>query len=186
VGFVKRERSHTAVNRHLPELRPAARGNDADGCLSVFLRVHGLQNFASAQGGRLLCVLFLWHGRVPTHSRTARLLSLVSSANTAMLFTKKLRARVTSGEVTASVRIWKNPRVKAGGKYRLEQGHIEVTSIREIAWEDLTDKLARDTGFKNLIDMMKTAKHGMGSHIYYVRFEYRAGSARPVTTRRKK
>lgn len=147
--------------------------------------MHGLQNLASAQGRRLLCVLFLWHGRVSTHPRAARLLSLVSSTNAAMLFTKKLRARVKSGEVTASVRIWKTPHVKVGGEYRLEEGHIEVISIREITWEDLTDKLARDTGFKNLIDMMKTAKHGSGSHIYYVRFEYRAGSQRPVSTKRK-
>jgi hypothetical protein len=102
-----------------------------------------------------------------------------------VLFTKKLRARVKSGEVTASVRIWKTPHVKVGGEYRLEEGHIEVTSIREITWEDLTDTLARDTGFKNLIDMMKTAKHGSGSHIYYVRFEYRAGPQRPVSAKRK-
>lgn len=102
-----------------------------------------------------------------------------------MLFTKKLRARVKSGEVTASVRIWQSPRVRVGGRYRLEGGHIEVTSIREITWEDLNDRLARDTGFKNLIDMMKTAKHGSGSRVYYVRFEYRAGSERPVSTRRK-
>jgi hypothetical protein len=89
-----------------------------------------------------------------------------------MLFTKKLRARVKSGEVTASVRIWKTPRVKAGNQYRLDEGHIEVSSIRQILWEDLTDKLARDTGFKNLIDMMKTAKHGSGQNVYYVRFQY--------------
>jgi hypothetical protein len=96
----------------------------------------------------------------------------VSSANTTMLFTKKLRARVKSGEVTASVRIWQTPRVKVGGKYRLEEGHIEVTSIRKITWEDLTDKLARDTGFNNLIDLIKTAKHGSGQNIYYIRFQY--------------
>ena len=89
-----------------------------------------------------------------------------------MLFTKKLRARVKNGEVTASVRIWMTPRVKAGGRYRLEAGQIEVISIREISWEDLTDKLARDTGFNNLIDLMKTAKHGTGQHIYYIRFRY--------------
>ena len=93
-----------------------------------------------------------------------------------MLFTKKLRAGVKSGKVTASVRIWKTPRAKVGGRYRLEDGRIEVTSVREISWEDLTDKLARDTGFNNLIDMMKTAKHGCGQHIYYVRFRYVAGT----------
>ena len=89
-----------------------------------------------------------------------------------MLFTKKLRAGVKSGKVTASVRIWKTPRVKAGGRYRLEEGVIEVTSIRQILWDDLTEKLAKDTGFKNLIDLMKTAKHGIGRNIYYVRFRY--------------
>jgi hypothetical protein len=93
-----------------------------------------------------------------------------------MLFTKKLRARVKSGEVTCSVRIWKAPHVKVGGKYRLDDGHIEVTSIREIAWEDLSDSLARDGGFRNLVDMMKTAKHGAGQRVYYVRFRYRDSS----------
>jgi hypothetical protein len=96
-----------------------------------------------------------------------------------MLFTKKLRARVKSGEVTASVRIWKTPRVKMGGTYRLEEGEIEVTSIREIAWTDLSDRLARDTGFGNLVDLMKTAKHGSGRRVYYVRFRYRTVKAAP-------
>jgi hypothetical protein len=95
-----------------------------------------------------------------------------------MLFTKKLRARVKSGEVTASVRIWKTPHVKVGGNYRLEEGQIKVTSIRQILWEDLTDKLARDTGFKNLIDLMKIAKHGSGQNIYYIRFQYVSDSDR--------
>ena len=99
-----------------------------------------------------------------------------------MLFTKKLRARVKHGEVTASVRIWMTPRVKVGGHYRLEEGQIEVTSIREVSWEDLTDKLARDTGFNNLIDLLKTAKHGTGQHIYYVKFRYMPGPSRATGT----
>ena len=102
-----------------------------------------------------------------------------------MLFTQKLRARVKSGEVTASVRIWKSPHVKVGGRYRLEEGHIVVTSIREILWEDLTDKLARDTGFRNLLDLMKTAKHGAGQRVYYVRFLYRDTSARAIVAKQQ-
>ena len=93
-----------------------------------------------------------------------------------MLFIKKLRARIKNGEVTASVRIWKFPHVKAGGWYRLDEGHIQVTSIREIAWDDLSDSLARDTGFKNLLDLMKTARHGSGQRVYLVRFRYRHGN----------
>ena len=89
-----------------------------------------------------------------------------------MLFTQKLRALVKSGKVTASVRIWKSCRVKVGRQYRLEEGCVEVTSIREITWEDLDDRLARETGFKNLMDLMRTAKHGAGQRVYYVRFRY--------------
>jgi hypothetical protein len=103
-----------------------------------------------------------------------------------MLFTKKLRARVKSGEINASVRIWKTPHVKVGGHYGLDEGHIEVTSIREISWEDLSDKLASDTGFENLVDMMKTAKHGAGQHIYFVRFRYVTGAPRVANMLRKR
>lgn len=103
-----------------------------------------------------------------------------------MLFTKKLRAGVKSGEITASVRIWKTPHVKVGGRYGLREGYIEVTSIREISWEDLSDKLARDTGFKNLVDMMRTAKHGTGQHVYYIRFRYVTGPTRAANTIRKR
>jgi hypothetical protein len=95
-----------------------------------------------------------------------------------MLFTKKLRARVKSGEITCSIRIWQTPHVKVGGKYGLEGGHIEVTGIREISWEDLSDKLARESGFSNLIDLMRTAKHGAGRHVYFIKFRYRDMSAK--------
>jgi len=40
---------------------------------------------------------------------------------------------VRSGEVTCSVRIWKQPRVKVEGRYALLPGEIEVVSIRAMA-----------------------------------------------------
>ncbi len=91
-----------------------------------------------------------------------------------MVFTKKLRPLISSGEVTASVRIWQKPHVKVGGRYPMDAGHIEVTGIREIQWDDLSDKLARETGFNNLADLVKTAKHGPGQIVYYVKFCYHA------------
>jgi hypothetical protein len=97
-----------------------------------------------------------------------------------MVFMKKLRARIKNGEVTASVRIWKTPRVKAGHLYRLDAGHIRVSSIRQIFREDLTDQLARDTGFLNLLDLMKIAKHGSGQNIYYIKFRYVPGQEAPA------
>ncbi len=90
----------------------------------------------------------------------------------AMLFTKKLREPVKNGDITTSIRIWKRPRVKQGKRYKLDQGHIVVTSIREISFEDISEQLARESGFRNIADLMKTAKHGEGFIIYFIRFYY--------------
>ena len=58
----------------MPRLRPCAARGHADGCVSVFLRVHPLQNVAQTEGRRLLRVLFLRIGRLSSHSSAAQLL----------------------------------------------------------------------------------------------------------------
>jgi hypothetical protein len=89
-----------------------------------------------------------------------------------MQFAKRLRPGVRDGSITCSVRIWQSPRVKAGGLYPMEGGHILVESIREIAIADVTGDLARRSGFLGLVDLLKTAKHGSGEKVYLVEFEY--------------
>ena len=78
------------------------------------------------------------------------------------------------GEITCSVRIWQRPHVKVGGRYPLGPGVILVTSIREIGFEDITSDLARRSGFRGVVDLLKVAKHGPGENVYLVEFEYRA------------
>nr|MEA2797897.1 hypothetical protein [Phenylobacterium sp.] len=90
-----------------------------------------------------------------------------------MTFTKRLREPIMRGEITCSVRIWRNARVKPGGRYRLGEGAIEVTSIREISMADITPDLARRSGFLGVVDLLKVAKHGPGERVYLVEFEYR-------------
>jgi hypothetical protein len=90
-------------------------------------------------------------------------------------FTKRLREPVMRGEVTCSVRIWQKPHVKAGGRYTLGPGAVEVTAIREIGMNDITPDLARRSGFAGVVDLLKTAKHGPGEKVYLVEFEYRPG-----------
>ena len=90
-----------------------------------------------------------------------------------MIFTKRLREPVISGEVTCSVRIWQRPRVKVGGRYRLGAGAVEVTAFRQIDMADITPQLARRSGFAGVVDLLKTAKHGPGENVYLVEFEYR-------------
>jgi hypothetical protein len=89
-----------------------------------------------------------------------------------MMFAKRLREGVRSGAITSSVRIWMRPHVRAGGRYRMEEGEIEVDSIEEIGFPDITPELARASGFLGVLDLLKVAKHGKGEHIYLVRFHY--------------
>src|SRR2546421_9116867 len=88
-----------------------------------------------------------------------------------MTFTKRLREGVRRGEITCSVRIWTRPHVKVGARYRMEEGEIEVDSITPIGFPDITPKLARESGFLGVIDLLKVAKHGKGENIYLVRFQ---------------
>ena len=89
-----------------------------------------------------------------------------------MVFAKRLRDRVRRGEITSSVRIWLRPRVNVGGRYRMEDGEIEVDSIEPIGLPDITPQLARESGFLGVLDLLKVAKHGKGENIYLVRFHY--------------
>src|ERR1035437_3056845 len=87
-------------------------------------------------------------------------------------FTKRLRDGVRRGQITCSVRIWKSPHVKVGNRYRMEEGEIEVDSIEQIGFQEITPMLARESGFLGVIDLLKVAKHGKGENIYLVRFHY--------------
>jgi hypothetical protein len=89
-----------------------------------------------------------------------------------VVFTKRLREGIRRGEITCSVRIWTRPHVKAGNRYRMEEGEIEVASVLPIGLADITPELARESGFKGVIDLLKVAKHGRGENVYLVRFRY--------------
>jgi hypothetical protein len=91
-----------------------------------------------------------------------------------MMVAKPLRARVRTGEITRSVRIWQRPRVKVGGRYPIDGGHVVVEDLREIGPDELTDSLARHTGFNDLPDLLATAQHGHGDRIFLVDFRFEA------------
>ena len=89
-----------------------------------------------------------------------------------MMFAKRLRQGVREGRITCSVRIWQSPRVKVGGLYRVEGGHIVVESVRQIALADVTGDLARRSGFDGVVDLLKVAKHGSGTNVYLIEFHF--------------
>ena len=54
----------------------------------------------------------------------------------------------------------------------MEEGHIEVDSIKPIGLPDITPELARESGFLGVVDLLKVANHGGGRNIFLVRFHY--------------
>jgi len=89
-----------------------------------------------------------------------------------VIFTKRLRDGVRRGQITCSIRIWQRPHVTVGNRYRMEEGEIEVESILPISLADITPELARASGFKGVVDLLKVAKHGRGENVYLVRFRF--------------
>ena len=89
-----------------------------------------------------------------------------------MVFAKQLRDGIRRGRIKCTVRVWQSPRVKAGGRYRLDDGHVVVDSIEKIRKADITYDLARESGFPSVEELWAIAKHGSGNNIYLIRFHY--------------
>jgi hypothetical protein len=89
-----------------------------------------------------------------------------------MVFTKRLRARIRSGRIRCSVRVWMRLHVKVGGRYPMDDGHIVVDSIAPIAIDDITNDLAHESGFDSVDDLLEIARHGKGEQAYLIRFHY--------------
>ena len=89
-----------------------------------------------------------------------------------MVFTKRLREGIRRGRIKCSVRVWMRPHVKVGGRYPMEDGQIVVDSIEPIEIDDITDDLARESGFASVDDLLAIARHGKGENVYLIRFHY--------------
>jgi hypothetical protein len=89
-----------------------------------------------------------------------------------MVFTKRLRPRIRSGRIRCSVRFWTRIKVKVGGRYPIDEGHIVVDSIEPIKIRDITYDLARESGFDTVKALLEMARHGSSSKAYLIRFHY--------------
>jgi hypothetical protein len=64
----------------------------------------------------------------------------------------------------------------------MDEGHIVVGSIAPIALTDVTDDLARESGFESVDDLLGIARHGSGDKVYLIRFHYMPpGASDPPT-----
>jgi len=89
-----------------------------------------------------------------------------------MVFTRRLREGIRRGRIRCTIRIWTRLQVKVGGRYAMDDGHVVVDSIEPIELADITDDLARESGFDGVDDLLATAKHGRGDQVYLIRFHY--------------
>lgn len=76
-----------------------------------------------------------------------------------MQFSQDLRAAVLCGDITLSFRLWSRPKVKEGGRYRIEGGQIEVDSIELVPFSAIDEADVRRSGEADLEALRKRAAH---------------------------
>ena len=54
----------------------------------------------------------------------------------------------------------------------MDEGQVVVDSLVPMSLADITDDLARESGFSDVKNLLRTAKHGRGDNVYLIRFHY--------------
>lgn len=81
-----------------------------------------------------------------------------------MQFSEDLRADVLSGDITLSFRLWRRPKVKVGGRYRVGAGYIEIDSIELVPFSSIDQTDVRDSGEADLESLRRRAAHAGPVH----------------------
>jgi len=74
-------------------------------------------------------------------------------------FSQELRAAVLYGEITVSFRLWRRPKVKEGGRYRVLDRQIEVDSIELVPFSAIDAADVSRSGEDDLEALRKRAAH---------------------------
>lgn len=98
-----------------------------------------------------------------------------------MEFSKELRSAVLSGDITLTFRLWSRPQVKAGGRYRVGLGQIEVESIELVPFAAIEADDLRRCGEPDLESLRRRAAHSGAirdeTMLYRIEFHPVANSA---------
>ncbi|HEU5271007.1 MAG TPA: ASCH domain-containing protein [Jatrophihabitans sp.] len=91
-----------------------------------------------------------------------------------MEFSRELRADVLSGAITVTFRLWSRPQVKAGGRYRIGSGHLEVDSIELVPFASIDQDDVRRSGEPDLESLRRRAAHAgpVGDDTLLYRIEF--------------
>jgi len=74
-------------------------------------------------------------------------------------FSRELREDVLAGRITVSFRRWQRPQVKAGGRYRVGDGQIEVDAIELMPFGAIDDEDLRRAGEPDREALRRRAAH---------------------------
>jgi hypothetical protein len=74
-------------------------------------------------------------------------------------FSKELRDDVIAGDITVSFRLWRRPKVKAGGRYPVGPAHIEVDSVELLPFAAITPADVRRAGEPDRETLRRRAAH---------------------------
>jgi hypothetical protein len=74
-------------------------------------------------------------------------------------FSPDLRQLALAGDITVSVRLWKQPRVTVGKRYRVGLGAIEVDTIELVPFSAITDRDVRESGESSRESLRRRAAH---------------------------
>ena len=96
-----------------------------------------------------------------------------------VLFKQRFHAGIIDGAVNLTFRRWSSPRVKIGGRYRLDpEGVVVINSVDEVALETVTEDQARLSGFSDLRELAAEINRGSSEPlkgddtVYRVSFHY--------------
>ncbi len=76
-----------------------------------------------------------------------------------MQFSRELRNDVLAGDITLSVRLWKRPQVKVGGRYRVWSGEIEIDTIELVPFATISGRDVRRAGEPDRETLRQRAAH---------------------------
>src|ERR1700685_4541546 len=95
-----------------------------------------------------------------------------------MEFSRELRSDVLAGDISLSVRLWKRPRVKPGGRYRVGPGEIEVDAIELVPFAAVTREDVRRAGEPDRETLRRRAAHAgpIDEDTFVYRIEFHAVS----------
>jgi uncharacterized protein YqfB (UPF0267 family) len=74
-------------------------------------------------------------------------------------FSRELRPDVLSGDVTVTFRLWRRPKVKAGGRYRVETGQVEVDAVELVPFASIDEADLQRCGEADLESLRRRAAH---------------------------